>query len=457
MLGRFGFAANLETRLARPNVKVEELFEDDQFLHQVQLQNPKLIDFLRRPYVLSQLINYMTQTPPTDHPKAATACEILAAGIPALMDSLVFNHPELLTVFWALLDQPYTLDSQLTYFCKVNHVLLIKRPADMLRFIQSQPDIVQKWIKHLSDSAGPYLSDLLLTLIQCEQHPDCVGVLQASSTEKKEGNWLIDNDLLLFLVHRLDPFLDEKMHVVAQQVLCDIVSQAPPPNILLDHLTSRPMMAGIADYILDPAAPHAADSFISGTVVLIHLIRLRGDMDGLLDNILYTWTARLSDLLSILDHPRSGKHMAETTTGVHEKLGMERLAACQLFSELIFCANHSVKSDHGVIFKQALIKHDGLQRFLLLNEGRLMQRILEAQEENQDTGFRGRFRVGYMGHLTLISKDIIELLKSDNDISDSLDMIPWDAWNTYAAQVLEEMQQNEIPLGVDSVSDAQTK
>ncbi|KAF7721175.1 Serine/threonine-protein phosphatase 6 regulatory subunit 3 [Apophysomyces ossiformis] len=381
--GRFGFGAGLETRLARPNVKLEELFEDDQLLHQVQLQNPKLIDFLRRPYVLSQLINYMLQTPQPDQTKAVLACEILAAGVPALMDSLVFNHPELLTVFWALLDQPYTLDTQLTYFCKVNRVLLIKRPGDMLRFIQSQPDIVQKWIKHLNGTAGPYLSDLLMTLIQCEQHSDGVGVVQ--------------------------------MHAVAQQVLCDLISHTSPPHKLLDNL-----------------------------------IR-----DDLFENLLCVWSERLDRLLSILDNPRSGKNKVETTIGIQEQLGRERLAACELLAELVFCANHAVQKKSANTFKEVLIEQDALRRFVLLSGSRLVERILEVYKENESAKTKSGLRLGYMGHLTLISKDIIKLLHTHGDIRHTLEGIPWDDWESYVDQLVEQEKQKEIPLGSSSTSEGQ--
>lgn len=112
----------------------------------------------------------------------ALSCEILGAGVPALMDGLVYAHPELLTVLWALLDQQHQLaPRQLAGFCKVNAVLLQRRTSDLVHFIQTHNDIVAKWLHHIFIHGGggmPYLSDLLAALVQCEGSPEGAGIAQ---------------------------------------------------------------------------------------------------------------------------------------------------------------------------------------------------------------------------------------------------------------------------------------
>ena len=112
------------------------------------------------------------------------ACEILAAGVPALMDGLVYAHPELLTVLWAILDQQCKLTPrQLAGFCKVNGILFQRRTGDMVHFIESHKDIVAKWLHHIFGYHGggvPYLSDLLIALVQADSLPEGSGIGQVN-------------------------------------------------------------------------------------------------------------------------------------------------------------------------------------------------------------------------------------------------------------------------------------
>lgn len=126
--------------------------------------------------MLSQLVNYIvTEKTYTASNKSCAyiACEILSAGVPALLDGLVYAYPELLTMLWALLDQSHKLSPrQMVGFCRINAALMEKRPGDLIRFIQAHDDIVLKWIHHIFSYNGngcPYLSDLLVALTQSQQ------------------------------------------------------------------------------------------------------------------------------------------------------------------------------------------------------------------------------------------------------------------------------------------------
>lgn len=114
--------------------------------------------------------------------EAYLSCEILAAGVPALMDGLVFSHPELLTMLWSLLDLPPQSLSprQIVGFCRINGMLLHKRTADLVHFIQSNHDIVGKWLQHIFADGGagvPHLSDLLVALVQCDHSTEGAGIV----------------------------------------------------------------------------------------------------------------------------------------------------------------------------------------------------------------------------------------------------------------------------------------
>ena len=45
----------------------------------------------------------------------------------------------------------------------------------MLAFIQAQPDIVERILRHIET---PPFADLLVRIIQLDEHPACAGVLE---------------------------------------------------------------------------------------------------------------------------------------------------------------------------------------------------------------------------------------------------------------------------------------
>ncbi|KAI9268903.1 SIT4 phosphatase-associated protein-domain-containing protein [Phascolomyces articulosus] len=509
MLRRFGFgrSSSLEAQLAKPNVKLDDLLEDtDQLLQEVHLQNARLISFLRQPAVLSQLVNYIVSerirgtttntvttttngTKPkytngtkksTTHTTTTTtisennkngkeentkkknnnnnnneeshvyvACEILAAGVPALMDGLVYSHPELLTVLWALLDQTCKLTPrQMAGFCKVNAILLQRRTGDLVHFIESHQDIVAKWLHHIFAYHGegvPYLSDLLIALIQCESLPEGNGI----------GQWLADHGLLTLLVDRLQPHLEPLNHEIAQQMLCDVIFSSHISSPLIAELTSLVTMKRLAGYMLDLTAPHAPNVFICGTGVIrgirqycekiIH--NTLEDPTHLFSHALQTFTERLGDLMDLLDSPRSCKAEKD------QRLGLERLAILELLMELLYCSSVAT-GEKGIQlameYRQAVIHHNALIRCLdlffafpqnnilhntvyalirdiLLREpvrpivltedkliievlirGRLMERILDTYDATRQGKEK---KPGYIGHLALLSNDIQRALE----------------------------------------------
>ncbi|KAJ8658720.1 hypothetical protein O0I10_005444 [Lichtheimia ornata] len=489
MLRRFGFsrATSLEAILAKPNARLEELLDNEDLLQEVHLQNTKLITFLRQPAILSQLVNYIVseritssssssssssspgqqQAPASVQKKLnvngdinstymALSCEILGAGVPALMDGLVYAHPELLTMLWALLDQQHQLaPRQLAGFCKVNAVLLQRRTSDLVHFIQTHNDIVAKWLHHIFIHGGggmPYLSDLLAALIQCEGSPEGAGIAQ----------WLADHGLLTLLVDRLQPQLDPVNHEIAQQLLCDIIYLSPSPqtrNPLIDELTSSVTMKRMANYMLDSSADNASSSLQCCTTIIRGL---RQYSERVLPDLLQNPEKLLSH--SSMFHP-----MLDTFINHMEGLmlvlkiepkepmvfGLKRLAVCELLVELLYFIS-IVNGDKGLDllqrFGDAMVEQHAIPKCLdlffafpynnvlhnsvygmlreiltcesrvpregpgpdlvkeVLETGRLVERILKAQEKN-DESVKKRGRLGYMGHLALMSNDVQYVLQ----------------------------------------------
>ncbi|ORY92348.1 SIT4 phosphatase-associated protein-domain-containing protein [Syncephalastrum racemosum] len=461
MLRRFplGRASTLENCLSNPNLKLEDLYEaDDQLLQEVHLQNPKLISFLRRPPVLLQLVNAIVRDIPEKSKNEAAfqasryACEILSAGIPALMDGMVYANPEILVVLWALLDQPRSLSpQQLVGFCRINDMLLRRRTGDLISFLQEHPELLSKWIDHIFIEGGagmPYLTDLMVALVRCDYMSEGAGV----------AAWLIDQDLPRLLIARLDPNEEPENHEVAQLLLCAILraDEYSRTNAIVDYLLSYDANKQLADYMLDKKALHAASAFIHGAS-LIRGVRQQFERsvvsDGtkndttLFDFVLTAFTERVDDILSLLEGPRSVQDTTKT-------LGLERITVCELMVDLLYCSSavmnyrqrHSTASQScpGHAFRAALIQHQAIPRCIkpffefpwnniyhnsayaflreiivedatrypeLLDEilfnATLVRQILERAQETKKTNQR----VGYLGHLTLLSNDLKYLFK----------------------------------------------
>lgn len=116
------------------------------------------------------------------------------------METCVSVHPdELLVPFWnAVLDKsPEELKFNPTsstshaaaHFAKVNAVFLSKKPAEMLKFIQKQPDVVGRILIHIEN---PSFVDLLVRIIQLDEYgygyDGAVGALEVCSFLVSESN-----------------------------------------------------------------------------------------------------------------------------------------------------------------------------------------------------------------------------------------------------------------------------
>ncbi|KAG2176112.1 hypothetical protein INT43_005345 [Umbelopsis isabellina] len=362
MFWRFGFhnPSAIDSLLDKEDVSLDELFEDDDLLQEAKTHNQKLINFLCEPVILKQLVHLITADDLPDHQSLKypyLASEILSCEIPALVDAIVLDHLDLLSKSWSIFDTDATLGTlQTGYFCKVNAVLLSKRTSEMIAFIQSRDNIIDKMINHLDD-ASP-VGDLLLTLVRCEELPEGQGIVQ----------WLSDQQLLNKLIDRLEPNRDPETHANAQQLISDIIrmSQTSNPesptigtNALIVELKSKEIMTRLADYMLDGSAPNATSSLINGVTIIIDFIRhnnsdfeidqmlVMGAMEqSLLPSVdlgemLLVMADRTDQFQKLLVQPRSVSEPVPTTSGPQVPLGFERLKICELYAELLHCSNMS--------------------------------------------------------------------------------------------------------------------
>ncbi|KAF9085962.1 hypothetical protein BGX23_009247 [Mortierella sp. AD031] len=366
MYWRFGHqnTSVIEHLLESGNVSLEELLEQDDLIQECKAQNPRLIEYLREPNVLRQLLGYIISDDLEDRARFKypfIACEVIACEVWGIFESALSNI-DMLEKFWEFLDRPPPLNPvQASYFAKVIGVFLMKKTGDMLQFIKSRPEVVPKLLLHMSTSS---IMDLLLKIISMEESPEGKGTVQ----------WLSEQGLMPWLVNRLDPNFDAEVHSVASQVLLDIIaiSQSSHPeqpsigtNVLIDELKSEVIVTKLVGFMLDRTAPHSTSTLINGVTIFIELIRRNNsdyDVEPLppnstepvreavdLSDLLKVLAARIEEFKDLLVVPRSVTGPIATSIGKQTPLGFERLKICEMFAELLHCSNMAVLNSRPII------------------------------------------------------------------------------------------------------------
>ncbi|KAI0273537.1 SIT4 phosphatase-associated protein-domain-containing protein [Gloeopeniophorella convolvens] len=263
MFWRFGFTngSSIDGLLDKDDVSLEAILDEDDLLQECKAQNTRLIDYFQRIDVLQRLLGYVTgqiegeERGRFKYPYVAT--EVLCSEIWSIVETCLNNTDQLLIPFWeTVLDRtPEDMKTQMTmasHFAKINAVFLSKKPAEMLQFIRAQRDIIERILQHIET---PSFSDLLVRIIQLDEHPAGAGVLE----------WLSEERLMTRLVKRLSPAHSPDMHIVVGDLIKGIMSMsAPSPaaglseglqaglasNRFARELASRDNAQTLVDYIL---------------------------------------------------------------------------------------------------------------------------------------------------------------------------------------------------------------
>ncbi|EMD38130.1 hypothetical protein CERSUDRAFT_113278 [Gelatoporia subvermispora B] len=226
MFWRFGFhnASTIDSLLDKEDVSLEAILDEDDLLQECKSQNPRLSEYFQRVDVLQRLLGYVTgqiegeEKGRFKYPYVAT--EVLCSEIWSIVETCLNHADQLLTPFWeTVLDRPpEDMKTQMvmaSHFAKINAVFLSKKPAEMLVFIQLQPSIVERLLHHIET---PAFADLLVRIIQLDEHPSCAGVLE----------WLSQENLMSRLIDLLSPAHSSDMHSVVSELIKGIISMAAP-------------------------------------------------------------------------------------------------------------------------------------------------------------------------------------------------------------------------------------
>ncbi|KAK9768391.1 sporulation-induced protein [Basidiobolus ranarum] len=519
MFWRFGFhtVSPVDTLLEKDDVTVEELMDQDDILQELRAANSKLIEFLCLPEVLGRLFGYLAcnvEEQLVDMKYPYIAGEILSCEEVWGLSKAILDNKELLSSFWGLLDRPAPLESmQAAYFSKIICTLLAKKSDEMIAFIKDQPDSIDKFLLHLET---PAIMDIVLKLISLDELPNGAGVVE----------WLSSEGLMSKLIDRLSPKCDPETYSTVAPIILDIITisksnnsqqQSNSPNALISELKSEKVVSRLVDYMLDTSSSNAASALVNGVGIFIELIRRNCSDDEPADlfqyngpiapidlsDMLGVLSSRLGDFQNILTNPRNVAESIDSTIGKVKPLGFERLKVCELYAELLHCANINVtdtdsgdeiqeisqNDDAGTILKQKYIDHkivsacldlffeypwnnflhtivyDILHQILNLpyevevnknlilsvfNDADITSRITNAQKLCDSTTENVKtIRLGYMGHLTFIAEEVVRLIEKSPEVAaDVRDLIEAEAWKEYVSKTLREIKErDQQPLG----------
>lgn len=271
MFWRFGFhnTSSIDSLLDKDDVSLEAILDEDDLLQECKSQNTRLIDYFQRVDVLKRLLGYVTGQIAGEEERGRfkypyVATEVLCSEIWSIVETCVNSSDQLLTPFWeTVLDKsPEEMKTEMvmaSHFAKINAVFLTKKPAEMLAFIQSQPSVVERLLRHVET---PSIVDLLVRIIQLDEVPGGAGVLE----------WLSSENLMGRLVELLSPAHTSDMHTVVSELIKGILSMAtasPAPGLtdglqngVASNLFSRELarpesVSTLTDYILGDFSPLA--------------------------------------------------------------------------------------------------------------------------------------------------------------------------------------------------------
>ncbi|KAK5642731.1 hypothetical protein RI129_008898 [Pyrocoelia pectoralis] len=454
-------SSQIEAVLAKKDVTLRELMDEEDIINECKLQNKALMEFLIQPDVIEELIILTTLEPSTELDECTRfkysniACEILTCDVPSINERLAGDQA-LLSKLCVFVDSEPPLNPLLaSFFSKIMGVLIAKKAVQnwlsyemtclqVLDFLKAKENFISLLLTHLGTSAIMDLTLKLMTQVE-------------GGVRQNNLNWLDSQQLIQSLVSLLDPSVDSERHYNVAQLLCDFIKTSREslksslksncPDPLLNTIESPKTISLLLDHMLSENKKESC--IVGGIQVLLTLLDINGmgceEPKEMIERkkIQYSTTLavleRLSDFQSLLLDPPKKKPIVTTLGLLDPPLGNTRLQITKLIATLISTKNSEViqKLIKLGTFKVLLdlffqfpwnnFLHTQVENCitLALNPGnsdsieddvndpayndlilncKLPERILEAWKQNDVQKAENKtIRQGYMGHLTTIA------------------------------------------------------
>uniref|UniRef100_A0A665VH25 Protein phosphatase 6, regulatory subunit 2b n=1 Tax=Echeneis naucrates TaxID=173247 RepID=A0A665VH25_ECHNA len=506
--------SHLEALLDKEDVTLSELMDEEDVLQECKAQNRRLLLFLCQDQCMQELVCMITTEPPAGVEETKRfkypniACELLTCDVGMINDKLGNEEP-LLETLYAFLEQPSPLNPLLaSFFSKTIGNLITRKTEQVISFLRGKEGFLSLVLKHIDTSA---MMDVLLRLISCVEPPLLRLETLTWLNEEKLAQRLIE------LIHperdeerqsNASQTLCDIIRLSRDQA--NQLQEISQPDPLLTVLESQESVEQLLQNMF--SGERSESCIVNGIQVLLTLLEIRRPVvDGVMDaqGFERSYTINSSILLAIEPHlihfhqlllePPKRNPMLTTLGVLEEPLGNTRLHVARLVASLLYTssASHAVIAQElcrlntmdlllDLFFKYtwnnflhlqvelcvaAILRpcaHEmRLQPSLITSENsaynlmvthlfqhcHLVQRILEAWEENDKIQSEGGMRRGYMGHLTRIANTVVHNLEKGpvhTQISSLIKGLPEDyrgRWETFVDQTLSETnRKNTIDL-----------
>ncbi|XP_048401472.1 serine/threonine-protein phosphatase 6 regulatory subunit 3 isoform X4 [Stegostoma tigrinum] len=509
-------SSHIDTLLEKEDVTLTELMDEEDVLQECKAQNRKLLDFLVRTQSMEDLVTYITQEPPDDMDEKMKykypniSCELLTSDVAQLNDRLAEDEPLLTRLYSFLQNEPPLNPLLASFFSKVLSILISRKPDQIITFLRKKDAFVNLLLKHIGTSA---LMDLLLRLLTCVEPPQLRQDVLNWLNEEKIIQQLIE---MVHPSHDEDRHsnasqsLCEIIRLSRDQMIQ--MQSSPEPDPLLSTLEKQETLEHLLTSVLDKAKTESA--IVNCIQILLTLLETRrpafeGQLEicptgmnhaafSVSNSTLQAIRQRLKDFHQILLEPPK-KSAMKTTWGILETpVGNTRLNVVRLVASLLqtntFSINeelvelntmdvlldmyfryiwnnflhvqveiciatilgsppphdthteNNIEDNSNAARENILIKH-------LFTKCRLIQRILDAWENNEKEQSAGGRRRGYMGHLTRIANAIVHNAEKGpnsvliNQLLKDLSEDYRERWETFTTGSLAETnKKNTIDL-----------
>uniref|UniRef100_A0A8C1ZZE9 Protein phosphatase 6, regulatory subunit 2a n=1 Tax=Cyprinus carpio TaxID=7962 RepID=A0A8C1ZZE9_CYPCA len=485
--------SHIDQLLDREGVTLRELMEEEDVLQECKAQNRKLLLFLSKDHCMQELVTLITEEPPADLEEKTRfkfpniACELLTSDV-ALINDKLGGDESLLEKLYHFLEQEPPLNPLLaSFFSKTIGNLIARKTDQVISFLRKKHNFISLVLNHIDASA---MMDLLLRLISC---------VEPALLRMEVLNWLNEERLIQRLTELMHTGRDEERQSNASQTLCDIIrlsrdqanqlSEVTEPDPLLAVLESQENVSELLKNMFEGERTEA--SVVNGTQVLLTLLESRrSGLEGLMDlysqgfersytvnsSILRAIEPHLKDFQQLLLNPPTRSAILTTVGVLEQPLGSARLHVARLVASLLqtcdlsicqeICRLNTMDLLLDLFFKYtwnnflhlqvelcvaSILNHSNHEERPLFQHCRLVQRILDAWEENDKIQAEGGRRRGNMGHLTRIANTVVQNLEKGLIIITCISTeLPEDCrgrWEGFVGETLRETnRRNTVDL-----------
>eukprot|EP01105_Mastigella_eilhardi_P006815 TRINITY_DN18334_c0_g1_i1.p1 TRINITY_DN18334_c0_g1~~TRINITY_DN18334_c0_g1_i1.p1 ORF type:complete len:693 (+),score=195.99 TRINITY_DN18334_c0_g1_i1:79-2157(+) len=497
----------IDTLLDKGNFEFTELLDEEDLVQECKSRHTKLIEYICRPENMTRVINYFAEPPsPNADNKTLTkypyvCSEIICSEVSAIADA-VCKREDLLTQVFSFLYRPSPAEpgeaapepaaaadvqpqlvplppSHFVYCSKVAQYLLQRKVAEVLAFLKKKDDFVPQLFKHITQ---PGTVEFIIKLFQCSEHPDGTGTLE----------WLCQSNLVMLMVDLFSPTYPEEVHEGAAQALSEIITTSfmstslgsPVVRNLLEEDVGARIFSLFLQPIQETGGPRRYTALSNGlpaVSLLLSCVR-RPDYDEVspasaLPGIFRAALDAMPKYLELLKHNDDAASMHSSFNGgcVLVPLGAHRLRVVEFILALVqsnykcvidYFAQSTVLLEVLDLFFQycwhTLLHHVVLDivlficaspnndaKLYLLSQGRLQQRILDAEVESASEAESTGLVRGHIGTITKLATAINQLLPpaqaaADPRIIEHIEGVS--GWSEYTANTLVPRQKQESQL-----------